>query len=274
MNTKVPKRVRFALPFAMLTGPDMVRLVAGEELRYTLRSPALDKWLPGFLKNFDQEVEWRLLLDKLPGEHHQQAAEILDRLYGERALLEADNGDLPLPPRLSWIVEGSGKLYARLQAAMPLGTSDAVQLTVLCQDSLDYAAALDFNRRNRDSGAARWLWVSCGPISRGFVSPVFRLGGGPCLACLLRNFKRLSPAPEIYEHLIEHSNAGGTIPPAPFSDAAVDLLAALARWKMEACSQPEPCAGVYRLHVVEVQTLECMTHRVFRDPHCPDCSPR
>jgi hypothetical protein len=82
------------------------------------------------------------------------------------------------------------------------------------------------------------------------------------------------PAPEIYEHLIEHSQAGGEIPAAPFPAAALDVLAGLARWKLEASAEAEPPVGVYRLHVVETKTMECTAHNVFRDAHCPDCSER
>jgi bacteriocin biosynthesis cyclodehydratase domain-containing protein len=89
---------------------------------------------------------------------------------------------------------------------------------------------------------------------------------------LIRNFQRVSPAPEIYGHLIQHARAGGAIPPVPFPAPALDLLAALARWKVESSMQPAPPASVYRLHVVEVGAMDCTTHRVFRDPHCPDCS--
>jgi len=275
MNAEiVPKRVRFAFPFAILTKPDTVRLVAGEEFRYTLRSPSLEQWLPQLLSSFAREVEWRPLLNQLPCERHQQALEIISRLYGERVLLEGNGDHSHMPSPLRWVVEGSGKLSERLRGAVPAVLTNAVDLVVLCQDTLDYAAALDFNWRCRRSDAAGWLWISCGPMGRGFVSSVFRPHAGPCLGCLIRNFQRLSPAPEIYEHLIEHSCADGEIPPVPFPAPALDLLAALARWKIESSAQSEPSVGVYRLHVVETDTMECTTHRVFRDPHCPDCSPR
>jgi bacteriocin biosynthesis cyclodehydratase domain-containing protein len=269
----LPTRLRWAFPFAVLTKPDTVRLVAGEEYRYTLRSPSLDQWLPCLLGAFKGEVEWRPLLDELPTDCQQQALEIIARLYGERVLLEGNGEDQHLPSPFRWIVEGSGKLGERLRADVPAVSADAAHLDVLCQDTLDYAAALDFNRRCHHSGAVGWLWVSCGPMGRGFVSPIFRPRVGPCLGCLLRNFQRLSPAPEIYEHLIEHSRAGGEIPPAPFPPAALDLLAALARWKLEVSVRLNPSAGLYRLHVLEIGAMDCTTHRVFRDPHCPDCSP-
>ena len=275
MNTEIlPDRIRFAFPFAILAKRDTVRLVAGEDFRYTLRSPALDQWLPRFLNSFEDEVEWRSLLNRLPGERHQEALEIITRLYGERVLLEGNGEHLHMPSPLRWVVEGSGKLSERLRAAVPDVLANAAHLAVLCQDTLDYAAALDFNRRCRRSAAAGWLWISCGPMGRGFVSSVFRPNAGPCLGCLIRNFQRLSPAPEIYDHLIEHSRAGGEIPSVPFPASALDLLAALARWKIECSAQPDPSAGVYRLHVVEIKTMDCTNHRVFRDPHCPECSPR
>ena len=182
MNTEIlPDRIRFAFPFAILAKRDTVRLVAGEDFRYTLRSPALDQWLPRFLNSFEDEVEWRSLLNRLPGERHQEALEIITRLYGERVLLEG-NGEHPhMPSPLRWLVEGSGKLSERLRAAVPDVLANAAHLAVLCQDTLDYAAALDFNRRCRRSAAAGWLWISCGPMGRGFVSSVFRPHAGPCL---------------------------------------------------------------------------------------------
>ena len=257
MNTEIlPKRIRFAFPFAILTKPDTVRLVAGEEFRYTLRSPSLDQWLPQFLNHFNGEVEWRPFLNQLPGELHKQALEIITRLYGERVLLEGNGEPARMPSPLRWVVEGSGNLSERLRAAVPDVPANADALAVLCQDALDYAAALDFNRRCRRSDAAVWLWISCGPMGRGFVSSVFRPHAGPCLGCLIRHFQRLSPAPEIYEHLIEHSCAGGEIPPVPFPAPALDLLAALARWKIESSAQSEPSVGVYRLHVVETNTMD------------------
>ena len=47
-------------------------------------------------------------------------------------------------------------------------------------------------------GDAPWLWVSTGAMSRGYVSPVFLPDAGPCLGCLLRHGRLLSPAREIH----------------------------------------------------------------------------
>jgi thiazole/oxazole-forming peptide maturase SagD family component len=78
-----------------------VRLVAGEEFRYTLHSPALDRWLPRWLGSFENAAEWAPLLKQLPGEHQKQALEIITRLYGERVLLEGNGEHLHLPPRVA-----------------------------------------------------------------------------------------------------------------------------------------------------------------------------
>lgn len=274
MHTEaIPRRVRFAFPFAILTRPDTVRLVAGEQFRYTLRSASLEQWLPQLLRNFEREIEWRSLLEHVPSEHRERALEIISRLYGERVLMEA-NEEPPQPGRLAWTVEGHGELTRRLREVIPAVSSSASPASILCQESLDYKAALEFNQRCRASKAFGWLWISSGAMSHGFVSPVFRRDAGGCLGCLLRNFQRLSPAPEIYQHLIEHSSAGGELPPMPFPAAGLDVLVALTRWKIESLAQSEPALGVYRLQVVEAATMECTTHRVFRDPHCPYCLQR
>jgi len=180
MKTEVlPKRIRFVFPFSILTKPDTVRLVAGEEFRYTLRSPSLDQWLPQFLGGFDHEADWRSLLKQLPSERQQQALEIITRLYGERVLLEGNENHTLTPSPLHWLVEGSGKLSERLRGAIPAVSANASPIAVLCQDALDYATALDFNRRCRRSDAPGWLWISCGPMGRGFVSSIFRPNAGP-----------------------------------------------------------------------------------------------
>jgi hypothetical protein len=71
-------------------------------------------------------------------------------------------------------------------------------LHVLCQDRLDYDEALRFNLEPpRRFGAVDV--GDGGPLARGYVSPVFLPTSGPCLGCLIRHFRRRSPAPEIYD---------------------------------------------------------------------------
>ncbi|MBY0227836.1 MAG: TOMM precursor leader peptide-binding protein, partial [Gemmataceae bacterium] len=99
----------------------------------------------------------------------------------------------------------------------------------------------------------------------------FLPGDGPCLACLLRRFEQLSPAPELYAALRSHRQAGGTIAPSPVPASALGVLEHLVRWKAERLAEARPPAALYRLHVLEVATMEVSAHRVFADPECPEC---
>src|SRR5262249_25666662 len=71
---------------------------------------------------------------------------------------------------------------------------------------------------------------------------------GPC--------ERWAPAPELPRELRDHARAGRPIEPVPFPPEAVTVLAALLRWKVSPAAQREPPAALYRLHVLEVETLE------------------
>src|SRR5207302_70111 len=51
--TPLPTRPCLALPFTVLTAQDRVRLVAGEDFRYTLTGPGLETWLPDWLPTLD-----------------------------------------------------------------------------------------------------------------------------------------------------------------------------------------------------------------------------
>ena len=42
-----------ALPFTIVSAANQVRLIAGEDFRYTLNGPELETWLPAWLSQFD-----------------------------------------------------------------------------------------------------------------------------------------------------------------------------------------------------------------------------
>jgi len=88
----VPRRPCLALPFTVLAGADAVHLVAGEEFRYTLNGPGLERWLPGWLSR----MTGRSTLD-----------ELLPGGLGERFRF---GGDEPLG------LDGALQQMARLQA--------------------------------------------------------------------------------------------------------------------------------------------------------------
>lgn len=266
---RAARRPRLALPFAILHGPDLVRLVAGEDHRYTLRAPGLDQWLPELLGRLDGRRGLAELLATVASPHQPDAAQLIERLYGERVLVEGapEAAHSAVMRRLTLF--GQGPIFDILGAASDPDAAD--ELPVLCQDRLDLAQAFAFNR----SCLARntpWLWVSCGALSRGYVSPPFLPGGGPCLRCLLSGFRDLSPVPEIHDDLLAHAERGGMIPPGAFPAPAAAILANLVLWKRALLAEATPAAALYRLHVAEVASLEVRSYPVLFDPQCPDCA--
>ncbi len=263
------RRPRLALPCTILTGPDTVRLVAGEDFRYTLTAPGLERWLPDFLAGLQGRDTLAEAVGRLAEGERGVALQLAARLYGERVLVDGPAAAAHPAADFRLTVEGAGALRERLEKAA--AGAGPRELRVLCQDRLDYDAALRFNRRCRDE-AAPWLWATSGPMTRGYVGPLFLPDAGPCLACLLGHFERLSPAPEIYRELTEHARQGKPIEPAPFPAECVAVLEALVLWKASLAYRREPPAALYRLHVLEVETMEVGAHRVFVDPECPECS--
>ena len=262
------RRPRLALPFTFLESPDQVRLVAGEDFRYTLNGAGLDRWLPGFLAGLDGRRTLGAALEGIPEAQRDAAARVVDRLYGERVVVDGTAFEAHVPLARTIRPEGQGPLLRGLEqgAASP-------PLHVLVQDRLDYDEVLRFNRRCLDGGDP-WLWATIGPMGRAYVSPVFLPSSGPCLGCLLLQFRRRSPAPEIYEGLIEQGKQGKPIQPATFPDPGVEILRNLILWKAARLAEEIPAAALYRLHVLEADSLEVTSHRVFLEPECGECRGR
>lgn len=264
---------RLALPFTVLEGDASVHLVAGEEVRITLRTGAASRAIAGALRGCTGEVSLESLLTGVDSAERESVLQVLGRLQQERIIVEGPGERAPTPqvPRL--VVEGTGRLADRLRAECESWEAGAasVELHIFCQDDLNLHAAREFNRRCLERPDAPWLWVSTGPAARGYVSPVFLPLGGACLECLLRHFQRLSPVPALYDELARHGALGGEFVPIPFPETATALLLAIVRWKRDELASPTPAAALYRLHVVETATHEVSTHRVFPDPTCPAC---
>src|SRR5262245_44163479 len=265
------RRPRLALPFTVLTDRDTVRLVAGEDFRYTLTAPGLDGWLPGWLAGLDGRTPLDEALARLPEPHRGAARQVVDRLYGERVLLDGTAADAHAPARWRLAPAGSAAWAAGWDPAAEGGA--ARELPALCQDRLDYDEALRFNRHCLGEGTP-WLWASTGPLSRAYVGPLFLPDAGPCLGCLLRHFRRLSPAPELYDALAVHARAGGPVAPSPFPPHAAAVVRQLLGWKAALAEAAEAPAALYRLHVLEVASLEVSSHCVLVDPECPECGGR
>ncbi len=267
MSDWTGRRPRLAYPFTILTEPGIVRLVAGEDYRYTLTGPNLDEWLPAVLARLEGRSAVADLVQPLDTEQRKSFLELVSYLYGERVLVDAPASIRHEPRRYRLSVQGRGALHDLL-AAGDLAR-EGPTLAVLCQDSLDYAAALEEQRRRRAAGEP-WLWASYGARGRGYVSPLFLPDAGPCWHCLLRSFRRVSPAPELYDLLLERRDTR-SIMPVDFPAEALAILAALVRWKLGQAGYDEPDAGLYRLHVLERAGMEVSSHRVLIDPECPDC---
>jgi bacteriocin biosynthesis cyclodehydratase domain-containing protein len=264
------RRPRLALPFTILHEADVVRLVAGEDFRYSLAGPGLGTWLPDLFAAMQGRRTVEELIGNLEKERQTAAWELIERLYGERVLVDGPAAAAHPPARYRLVVEGSGPLAEALRQRTNQTENEARPLPVLCQDRLDYEAALAFNRRCR-TGTSPWLWVTQGPMTRGYVSPAFLPDAGPCLACLLDHFRRLSPAPEIYDDLLAHVRKGHSVEPVPFPEEAVAMLAHLVLWKCALLINPDPPPALYRLHVLETDSLEVTSHKVFADLECPEC---
>jgi len=262
------RRPRLALPFTILAESDTVRLVAGEDLRYTLSAAGIERWLPDLLAALDGRRCVAELLRGVAPDCHAPALQLLERLYGERILVDGLAAERHSAASYPLAVAGTGWLADALRAGDP--GAEAARLHVLCQDRLDYDEVLRFNERCR-AGTEPYLWVSSGAMERGYVSPVVWPDAGPCLACLLRQFQRLSPAPEIYDHLIAQARGQRPIAPAPFPPEGLAILKQLVLWKQALLRQPLALPALYRLQVLENAALEVTAHRVLADPECPVC---
>jgi bacteriocin biosynthesis cyclodehydratase domain-containing protein len=262
--SRLPK---FALPFTVLCSAGTVRLAAGEDCRYTLSAPELETWFPAFLRSLDGRTPVERALHGVPEARRPAALRLVERLYEERVLVDGTASDAHAPQAYRLEVEGSASWsQGRFEAGLVTGDG----LPILCQDALDYDAVIRFNRLHLDT-ARPWLWATTGPMSRAYLSPLFLPHAGPCAACLLSHFRRLSPVSELYEELVAHSRKGNVVAPVPFPAEGEAILRELIRWKVRLATEEQSPGSLYRLHVLEVRTLEVSSHRVPIDPECPEC---
>ena len=263
------RRARLALPFTVVRAPGVLRLVGGEAFRYTLRGAGIETWGPALLEAFETGARVGDALTTLPEAHRAAARALVVDLYGERVLIDAPAtlAPAPAPPRL--VPMGSAAWRDRVQS--PPGVATEGTLAVLCQDTLDYAAAGAFGRARRAVGEP-WIWASTAPLARAYVGPVLLPDAGPCMTCIDRHFLRLSPAPEVFEALRDGDLGPRGIRPTPFPEPAIAMVAALAQWKAEAMAYAEVPRGVFQLHVIEASSFEVSAHQPLLDPTCPDCA--
>jgi bacteriocin biosynthesis cyclodehydratase domain-containing protein len=267
MSTPLPLRPQLSLPFTVIPQGDSLHLIAGEDVRYTLRLSHPAQVAASLLRACDGTRTAEQLLSTVPEEFRSAGGDLLTRLAGERILREGplESGHAPAAYRLE--PRGSGSLRVMLTET----ASDGLPLVVFCQDTLDLHAAREFNREQLRQRTP-WLWVSIGPMQRGLVGPVFLPDAGPCLACLLGHFQRLSPVPQLQTALMEHGRRGESFTVSPFPDEGLRILEQIVRWKAQQLARSPAPSAVFQLHVLELDAFEVATHRVLGDPTCRECA--
>src|SRR5262245_40716239 len=115
----LPRRPRLALPFTILTSPDVVRMVAGEDFRYTFSGPALERWLPNWLARLDGRTEFEEAVGELPEAFREPARQLADRLRGERILIDGTAADAHAPARFRLTPVGNAAWAAAWQPPVP-----------------------------------------------------------------------------------------------------------------------------------------------------------
>lgn len=265
-----------------------VHLIAGEDFRFTIQTGDATAVVAHVLRNCRGDRSLEELLAGLAPSQCDLIRRIVDRLRSERVLFEAPASP---PLGLSWRVEvvGTGSLSLRAReawqdladaAARSAGARGSGESTstpgvpvarVLVQQELDLARVLEFNREAMGSEAQAWLWVTTGPLARGYVSPVILRGGRPCLECLLRHFRRLSPAPQLYDVLERPGASAPEFTPAEPDHPLARILLEIAGWKLRRLEFQPASSSQFALHVVEGETLETRLHPVWLDPTCPVC---
>lgn len=267
------RRPQLSLPYTVLTQKNRVRLVAGEDFRYTFEGISLEDWLPNLLQRLDGSRSLEELLQSLPETQRSPALKLMQQLYGERVLVDAPVTQSHTPQTLSFEVLGQGTLIPLLNTSTSVFTekSSSEKLIFFCQDNLDYQTALELNRQ-WSKKKIRWFWISYGAMTRAYLSPLFLPEAGPCLECLIRQFKQISPFPEIYEELMQQPPVSIRSVESHVSENALHLLKSLALWKASLLKETEASAFLYRLHVIEFTSMEISTHLVRQDPECPVCA--
>src|SRR5262245_1504058 len=166
---KNERRPRLAYPFTVLPQADMVRLVAGEDFRYTLTGPGLATWLPALLARCTGKETLDAILASVEPRRRAEAEQIIQRLYGERVLVDGPAAAAHVARQYGRQVTGHGVLCERLQREL-MPDEGQPSIHIYCQDRLDFAAALTACRKARQK-LEPFLWVSYGALQRAYVSP-------------------------------------------------------------------------------------------------------
>ena len=258
-------RPRLAPHFTCVVAERVVWLVAGEDVRYRIDPGGDPSWLAGAIARCDGSRTLAAIVAEAPHAVRADAETVLQRLYEERVLVDGAASEAHAAAAPGCRVIGASRVAELVRAAT---TDGPIELFV--QDTLDHGALLAHNLAAL-AARRRWMWITTGAASRAYVGPLFVPDAGPCAACLLVHFKRLSPAPELYDALIAHGERGQGFTPSVLPAAALEVTAALVRWKLELAAQPVATPALYALHVIELGTVTVSSHAPIRDPECAAC---
>ena len=118
------RRPLLSLPFTVLAGADLVRLVAGEDHRYTFTAPGIDQWLPGLLAGCTGGDTIESLLAGVAADGRPLAIEVLQRLFDERILCDGPAEQACSASPAVWSLAGQGRLHEMLSYCF--GTAGSV----------------------------------------------------------------------------------------------------------------------------------------------------
>lgn len=250
-------RPRLAPGFSVLADGDAVWLIAGEDVRYRIGAGA---WLAEVVRRCDGATELAALAALAPPADRAEVAPLVEQLLAERVLVDGPPEGAHVPASGATVI-GEGALAGALHGLAP------GPIAAFVQDRMDHAALLAFDAESR-AAKRRWMWITTGPAQRAYVGPLLLPDAGPCAACLLLHFKRLSPVPALHDALIAHGSemVAAAVPPS-----MIATVAALARWKLELAAEPIARPALYALHVVEASDLTVSSHVPIADPECTAC---
>ena len=105
---------RLALPCTVIADGELVHLIAGEDVRYSLRAGACALSLAALLLRCDGSHSLDALLLEISEADRAGSHQIVERLYGERLLIDGPVEQLAVANRYRLAVEGRGELAERL----------------------------------------------------------------------------------------------------------------------------------------------------------------
>ena len=114
MTAALTVHPRLALPFTVIADGELLHLIAGEDVRYSIRAGSLATSMAVLLQRYDGSEPLETSLLELPDADRSAARKLIGRLYGERILVDGPVEQLSVANNYQLAVEGRGELADRL----------------------------------------------------------------------------------------------------------------------------------------------------------------